>query len=84
MLDLPSCELTILTWVKDAITGGYAVDLLALLNQPLYINYSKEDIIQAVDNLKKRELIKVKTIFGKEPDIGFIIYDVTAKGRSLI
>ena len=38
MIDLNSCELAVLTYIKDAVAGGYAVDLDALLNVPQYLN----------------------------------------------
>ncbi len=84
MIDLNSCELAVLTYIKDAVAGGYAVDLDALLNVPQYLNYPPEKIIRAVRYLSKQELIEVKPLINKNPDISFIVCDVTDKGRNMI
>lgn len=83
-MELTVREHVILTYLKDAVIGGHAVDLAALLNAPQYISYPAVDIIQTIHSLNSKELISMKPLFGKDPNIDFVVYDVTAKGRELV
>lgn len=83
MFELSTCANAVLTYLKDAVAGGYAVDFDGLSDRS-YLAYSKEEIIQAVRELEKSELIQVKQLYGKNKETGFVVYGVTEKGREIV
>lgn len=83
MSDLSTCAEAVLTCIKDAVAGGYFVDLDGL-SDDVYLAYTKEKIIQAIRELKKRELILVKQLYRKDEETGFVVYGITNEGRDLV
>lgn len=83
MSDLSTCAEAVLTYIKDAVAGGYFVDLDGL-SDDVYLTYPKEEIIEAIRELKKRELILVKQLYRKDEKTGFVVYGITNEGRDLV
>lgn len=84
MIDLSCCELAVLSWLKDALAGKIAVDLVSVTEAPNCREYSREDIVNAIQCLLKKDLIKTQVLPSGDPTTHFVVYEVTEEGRELV
>ncbi|MBQ9460695.1 MAG: hypothetical protein IJU51_02090 [Clostridia bacterium] len=84
MIDLSNCEHAVLVWLKDVLAINVAVDLVSITDAPNCRGYSKNDIVEAIQRLNEKQLIKTQVLPSGDPTTHFVVYEVTEEGRELV